>query len=200
MSALFEGAVLVVALREFFKAKPKGKSVWQAIRTGKDPTVFTVVFEDTAALLGLLFAFAGVFFGHLLNEPRLDGVASVVIGVLLAGVAAVLAWESKGLLIGESADPTAVRSMKAIAEADPAVRQVCQPMTMHLGPDQILLTLDLKFEPNLTAEDVERAVDRVEKAIRQAHPDVRHIYIEAESLTPQARAEATGGLAPSGSV
>jgi cation diffusion facilitator family transporter len=185
LAVVFEGIVLWIALRQFFATKSPGQSVWGAIRTAKDPTVFTVLLEDTAALLGLLIAFLGVWLGHYFANPYFDGAASVVIGLILGGIAAILAWESKGLLIGESADARVVQSIQRLVESDPAVQHARPPLTMHLGPDHVLVNLDIRFAENLSAADIESAIVRLEQAVRRAHPEVRQIFIEAASLAPR---------------
>ena len=177
-ATVFEGMSWTVAWREF-RADRGGRGVWQAVRAGKDPALFTVVFEDSAALAGLVVAFGGVTLGHLLEKPYLDGAASIVIGVILAGVAAVLAYESKGLLVGESAAPEVLSDVMAAAAADPAVAQVGRVLTMHLGPRDILLNLKLTFIDGLSTDELEAAVDRVEAAIRHRRPEVKRIFIEA---------------------
>jgi cation diffusion facilitator family transporter len=166
-----------------FRKEMSGQGVFKTIRASKDPTTFTVLFEDTAALLGLVVAFLGIFLGHQLNNPYLDGVASIVIGVILAVVAGFLAFESKGLLIGEGVDPRVLASIRLIAGADPAVEEVRKSLTMHFSPNDVLLTLDIRFKKQLTAEKIAAAVDRLEKKIRDQHPEIKHIFIEAKSLT-----------------
>jgi cation diffusion facilitator family transporter len=165
-----------------FRKEMTGQGILETIRASKDPTTFTVLFEDTAALLGLIVAFCGIFLGHLLNNPYLDGVASIVIGVILAVVACFLAYESKGLLIGEGVDPRVLESIRAIAGADPAVAEVRKSLTMHFSPDDVLLTLDIGFKKHLTAEKIAAAVVRLEQKIRDQHPEIKHIFIEAKSL------------------
>ncbi len=188
-AAFFEGFALVVAYREFRSTHSKG-TIWRAIHVSKDPTNFTVLFEDSAALLGLVVAFFGIFLGQLLGNPYLDGVASVIIGLILGVVAILLAYESKGLLVGEGADERTVKSICEVAEADPAVERVKRPLTMYFGPHDLLVNLDIKFHNELSAGEVESAVDRLERSIRQKHPDVRHIFIEAESIAAPRRAPA----------
>lgn len=166
-----------------FRREMSGKGVFKTIRASKDPTTFTVLFEDTAALLGLVVALLGIFLGHQLNNPYLDGVASIVIGVILAVVAGFLAFESKGLLIGEGVDPQVLASIRSIAGADPAVEEVRKSLTMHFSPNDVLLTLDIRFKKHLTAEEIATGVDRLEKKIRDQHPEIQHIFIEAKSLT-----------------
>ena len=187
LAIVFEGISWSIAWKEFQPQKGK-QSIWQAIRTSKDPTIFTVLFEDTAAILGLIVAFIGVFFGHLLNNPYLDGTASIVIGVILAVVAMVLAYESRGLLLGESANSSTVASIREIAASDPAVEGVMRVLTMHFGPEEILLNLEIQFSKNLSAAEVASAVDRLEQSICNKHPNIKHTFIEAQSLTANRRA------------
>ena len=182
VAAVFEAISWVVGVREFVRSKPEGLGAWEAFRRSKDPTVFTVVFEDSAALVGLGLAFAGVFLSHRLGRPWIDGAASICIGLLLAAVAVVLARESKNLLVGERADLAQVRDIARIVAADPAVRGADRPMTMQLAPDEVLLNLGLHFREGLTLDEVEGAVDRLEARIRGRYPDVKRIFIEAQSF------------------
>lgn len=182
LAIVFEGYSWSVAWKEFQPYKGK-QSVWKAIRTSKDPTIFTVLFEDSAAILGLIVAFLGVFFGHLFSNPYLDGIASIVIGVILAVVAVLLAYESRGLLLGESANSSTVASIREIAISDRAVEGVRRVLTMHLGPQEILLNLEIQFNKNLSAEEVASAVQRLERTICKKHPDIKNVFIEAQSLT-----------------
>ncbi|MBC8164370.1 MAG: cation transporter [Bryobacteraceae bacterium] len=186
VATLFETWSLRVALQEF--AHSRGDlGFLEAIRLSKDPTGFTVVLEDLAALLGLVFAGVGIFLGHLLGQPWIDGAAAVFIGVLLTTVALVLGFESKGLLIGEAVSPAVAESIRRIAEADPQVEAVRQPKTMHFGPHTILAAINVQFRDDLSALDLEQAVDRIDKGIRAEHPDIAHIYLEAESIGRRSR-------------
>lgn len=178
---VFESISFYFAIKAFRKEKGD-QGVWQTVHASKDPTTFTILFEDTAALLGLLVAFVGIFLGHRLNNPYLDGVASITIGVILGVVAGFLAYESKGLLIGEAVNPKTLHSIRAIAGADPAVAEVRKALTMHFGPHDVLLTLDIRFQKDLTASEIAAAIDELEKKIRDRHPDIKHIFIEAKSL------------------
>ena len=182
LAVVFEGYSWNVALQEFL-AQKKEKSFWSAIRASKDPTIFTILFEDTAALIGLLVAFVGVLSGHLLGNVYLDGIASIIIGVILCGVALLLAAESKGLLIGEGADAATVSSIRTITQEDAAVEKVLQVLTLHFGPQEILLNLEIKFVENLETEELAIAVERLESSISQQHPEVKNIFIEAKSIT-----------------
>ena len=183
VAALLEGTTWTIALRNFLKSKPPKVGIFRAIRISKDPTVFSVLFEDSAALAGLLLAFLGVFLGHRLGNPYLDGAASIGIGLVLAVVAAWLAWESKGLLVGERAGADEVRRIRDVLAADPDVATARPPMTMHLGPEQILVNLDVNFRDGLTADGIEAAVRRIESAIREKVPRANRIYIEANALS-----------------
>ncbi len=180
---VFESYSFAVAFRAFEREKGP-QSFWQSIHRSKDPTTYTVLFEDAAALLGLIVAFAGVFMAHSLNNPYFDGAASIVIGLILAVVAVVLAYESKGLLVGEAADPETLKDIRRLAEADPSVEGVNRALTTHFGPETILLAMDLQFKKTLSAAEVEQSVDRLEEEIRKRHPDVKHIFIESDSLPP----------------
>ncbi len=181
LAFLFEGAAWFVAFKEFRKLKGR-RSYLQAVRESKDPTTFTVLFEDSAAMLGLIVAFLGVYFGHALGIPELDGLASVVIGIILCGVASFLAYESKGLLIGEGIDPKTKADITRFAEADPDVDQLVRALSLHFGPTDVLLTLEIAFRPGLSAVQAASAIDRLDKAIRADHPEVRHLFIEAQSI------------------
>ncbi len=160
MAMVFEGFVFVIAFRAFQEVKGEEHTIWQAIKASKDPTIFTVLFEGAAALLGLIVAFVGIFLTHYFNNPSLDGAASVVIGVILATVAVLLVYESKGLLIGEGADPQTLERIRHLAEADPAVKQVSNPLTMYFGQHTVLLTVDIEFHDALSAIEVEEAIDQ----------------------------------------
>lgn len=182
LALIFEGTVLYIAYKQFQTIKGK-QSLWQAIRASKDPTTFTVLFEDTAAILGLVAAFAGVFLAHQLDNPYFDGAASIVIGLILMTVAFVIGYESKGLLVGEGADPQTLQSIEALAEADPAVAIIDRPLTMHFGPNNVLLTMHVQFRPGLSGTNLESAVIRLEKNIRAEHEEIKHIFIEARSIS-----------------
>jgi len=183
LAVVFESIVFVIAFQAFQALKGEDENIWQAIKSSKDPTTFTVLFEDAAALLGLIVAFAGIFLAHYFNNPYLDGAASVLIGVILASVAVFLAYESKGLLIGEGADPETLENIRKLAEAAAGVEKVINPLTMYFGPRTILLTVDIEFDKKLSAMEVEEAVDRLEKNIRSQYPDIKHIYIEAGAIS-----------------
>jgi divalent metal cation (Fe/Co/Zn/Cd) transporter len=145
------------------------------------------LFEDAAALLGLVVALIGVYFAHRLGNPYFDGSASIVIGVILATVAVLLAYESKGLLVGEGADPKTLTEIRQLAGSDPAVERVNRALTMYFGPHTVLLAMDLKFRKDLSGTELEQTVDRLEETIRKRHQDIKHIFIESDSLPSSQR-------------
>lgn len=176
-----EGASWFVAIRQLMR-KSNGESFLKVLRASKDPSVYTVIAEDSAALAGLIVAFLGVFLGHIWQNPYLDGAASLIIGVILSVVAIFLAHESKGLIVGESVDPRVVKGIQAIAEADPDVRRVRRTLTMHFAPDQVLLNIDIEFAPELQASSLALVVDRLEARIRKEYPVIKSIFVEAEAF------------------
>jgi len=180
VAMLFNGVSFAVAWREFGKER-NGRSVFRTIREAKDPSVFTIVFEDAADVVGLILAFLGVFLGHHYNNPTIDGIASIAIGVLLTAVSVFLAIESKGLLTGERAEPEIVAGVRRIASADRDVLVAGDPITMHFGPNAVLLALGVEFRHTLLAPEVAAAVDRMEAAVRAEFPVVRKIFIEAKT-------------------
>lgn len=184
MAMVFESIALYLALKNF-NATRQGRGFWKDIRASKDPANFAVIFEDTAALLGLVVAGLGVFLGHQLNNPYLDGAASIVIGVILSAIAIFLAYESKGLLIGEGADPKVLESIETLVKADSAIENARTPLTMHFGPNEVFLALDVNFRKGISAIEVEQAVDRIEKNIRHQHPDIKRIFIEARAVSTE---------------
>lgn len=188
LAIMFEGYVWWVALREFNRQRG-GQGVIQAIRRAKDPTTVAVLFEDSAALSGLIVAFIGIALGSMLGLPVLDGVASIVIGLILVGVSVFLGIETRGLLLGESAASANVQRMRALAEAVDGVMMVRDPLTMHMGPNNVILNLDVQFEPAMTTADLEAAIDGLEERIQSEFPEVTHIYIEAEGIERSARDE-----------
>jgi len=181
-SMVFESISWYFGWRAFEKVR-RGKPVVEAMRASKDPTTFTVLLEDTAALLGLLFAFAGLLLGELLNMPFLDGAASIMIGLLLISVALFLGRESKSLLIGEAVDPETLRGIRQIAEAEKAVEKVSKILTIFIGPDDVAAALELDFQDDISAMDLRKTVRRIELAIREKYPQIKRVLYEAESLS-----------------
>jgi cation diffusion facilitator family transporter len=181
ISLLVEGASFTVAVREFLRAKGE-TSAWQYIMQSKDPSLYTVVLEDSAAMLGLLFAFLGIFLGHLLENPYLDGAASIAIGLLLMSVAWILASRTQGLLVGEGVNPDELADIRRRVEADPAVDRTGDILTMYMGPHDLLVNMGVCFVPGTTAEEMHGSIRRIETDLQGAYPEINRVYIEAESL------------------
>jgi divalent metal cation (Fe/Co/Zn/Cd) transporter len=152
--------------------------MWRAIRETKDPTLLVVLFEDTVAVLGVMVAAAGLLLTHFSGDPVWDGIASMVIGVMLAATAWLLAIETKSLLVGESASRVSRSRIQAAALSVAEVEQVTQLLTMHLGPEEILVNMDLALEDGLTTDQVEAVIDLVESRIRADEPMATRIFIE----------------------
>ena len=191
-AAVFEGYSFTVAFKAFQAERGK-LTIWQSIEQSKDPTTYTVLFEDSAALVGLMVALIGVFFAEVFANPYFDGAASIIIGIILAAVAVLLAYESKGLLGGEAVDPETLKDIRRLAESDPRVESVKNALTMYFGPHTILLAMDLSFRPNLSAIEVEESIDRFEENVRHRYPNVKHIFIESESLIPASKRRVAHG-------
>jgi cation diffusion facilitator family transporter len=191
VALLAEGSSWVIAIRKLLQDRTSGGGLFRAFRRSKDPAVFVVVGEDTAALLGILVAAAGVFLSHRLQMPWIDGGASIVIGLILGGVAAALVYESRALIVGETADPALVRDVHAIAEHDAAVLCAGPPLTMQMSPDEVLVNMDIEFHNHLSAAELIAAIDRIEAAIRERHPTVGRIFLEVETVRASVRAETT---------
>jgi cation diffusion facilitator family transporter len=177
---VFEGISFSVAWRAFRKHK-RGRGTVAAIHQGKDPSLFTILFEDTAALLGLAVAFIGVLLSHLLRAPVFDAAASVVIGCILVSAALWLAYETKSLLVGEAADPGLVAVLREIALADEAVDGLGSVLTMHLGPNEVLLNIEVQFKPDLAVPEVQAAIRRIEQRIATTYPQVNRIFVEVST-------------------
>ncbi|UCD76030.1 MAG: cation transporter [Phycisphaerales bacterium] len=185
LAVVFEGVAWYFAFTEFTKAKGKW-GYFEAVHRGKDPSIFVVLFEDSAAMIGLIAAFLGVLLSHVTGIMIFDGIASIVIGLVLGGTAAWLAYETKSLLIGESATKPVVRGIREIVSAHPDVMRVNELLTMHMGPDFILLNVSVDFRDEATAGELEQAIARMDREIKEAYPEVRRIFIEAESARESA--------------
>lgn len=182
-AAVFEGTSFTIAWRAF--ARERGDTpFWRAVRGSKDPAVYTVLAEDGAALLGLAVAAIGVFCSHKLGMPRLDGAASIVIGLILAGVAVLLIRESRGLLVGEGIRPETASAIEAIARGEAGVQQVGRILSMYIGPEEALVTFEVIFASDVPAADVGSAIRRIEQRIRERFPKLRRIFIEPVNAVP----------------
>jgi cation diffusion facilitator family transporter len=196
VSLAFEAASWVVGMREF-RAAMRSTGWWEAFRRSKDPPTFIVVFEDTAAILGIGAAAAGTAAAVITGDTRWDGVASLAIAVILAGVAGLLARESKALLIGERADPTLSDAIMRTASGIAGVCSANSIVTVQLAPRNVIATLSLDFFDHLRAPDIERAVLELETRIRSAHPEVSALFVKPQSVqVAQRLRDGSGGMTP----
>jgi cation diffusion facilitator family transporter len=187
LALLFEGGSWLISAKQFLNMRGQ-RGLYETFRRSKDPPSFIVLFEDSAALVGILIAAAGTFAATSWNLPRMDGVASVLIGLVLAGIAIVLARESKSLLVGESASSELTRSIIAIAARNPAVLRVNGLLTAQLAPDQIVVALSLEFSDDLRVPELEERVIQIEQSIRARHGDVIALFVKPQ--TPKAFSDA----------
>ena len=185
LSMVFEGIAWFMALRAFGQGKGRRGYV-EAVRTGKDPSIFLVLFEDSAALLGLMVAFAGILLQQITGIPYFDGAASVVIGLILGATAVWLAYETKGLLIGERARPEVVEGIREIIAQYREIEHLGEVLTMHVGPDFILVNLGMDFRDDISASEVESAICRLDVEIKRRFPRVKKVFIGAEAHVPVA--------------
>lgn len=177
---LFEGIAWYFAFTEFTKAKGKWGYI-EAVQRGKDPTMFVVLFEDSAAMLGIVVAFFGILLSDLTGILYFDGIASIIIGLILGGTAIWLAYETKGLLIGESANQKVVEGINAIIKSYDGVEHINEVLTMHMGPDFILVNISIDFRDDIPAGDLEVMISRLDQHIKHTFRNVKRIFIEAES-------------------
>jgi cation diffusion facilitator family transporter len=181
---IFESISLSITIHKFNLVKGD-RGFWKELRLSKDPTLFVIIFEEMAADLGIITAFAGIFLSQYFNNPFFDGLASVIIGLILSFMAVIMVIESKNLLIGETADPQIVKGINALVEKDDGVLSMTYPLTMQLSPDEILLALDVRFKKEFNMQQLAQAISRLEKNIREKYPHVKKIYIEADELATQ---------------
>ena len=179
LAIIFEAYVFYIAIKEFNKVRGN-TGVIQAVKQGKDPALFVVLFEDAAAMSGLLVALAGVTLAQITGNPVWDGVASIGIGIILGLTAIWLAYETKGLLIGEAAHPEMVEDIRQKLQNMDEIETVNEVLTLHMGPEYILVTISADFKDNLAIGTVEKAIQGIDRKIKEAHPLVKRVYIEAE--------------------
>ena len=180
LAMLFEGGAWWVAFRAFRGSKGKAGYI-EAVRRSKDPTIFTVLFEDSAAMLGLIIAFAGIGLAQWTGVAMFDALASIGIGLVLAITAAFLAYECKGLLIGEAAAPEVVAGIEGIISTSAGILRMNEIRTIHFGPEDVLLTMSLDFADRLSSDEVEAAISAMERRIKETYPEVSRVFIEAQS-------------------
>jgi len=195
VSLVLELGSFTVAMREFQRSR-QGRPLFQALFAGKDPTIPVVLLEDTGAVFGLCVALAALAISHATGSVVPDAIGSVVIGVLLCGIGLLLAVDTHSLLIGESASPELRARAQAVAASTPGVEAVTQLLSLHLGPEAILLALKVRFRAGMTLSDVERAVDALEERVRAEIPEMKRIFVEpdgdyVEGLDPERRAATT---------
>ena len=178
---IFEGISWVFGWKAFRTTKGR-YGILEAIHNSKDPSRFLVFLEDSAALLGIVIAFTGITLGWLLNTSSADAVASILIGLLLGVISIFLAYESKGLLIGEGVDRETLRRLRKLIEADKDVAHLSRLLTMHFGPNEILLALEIKFRDELSVLDVRTAVSRLKKTVQKEYPEITHVFFASESF------------------
>jgi cation diffusion facilitator family transporter len=179
IATAMEGTSWVIAVREFRESKGDC-GWWKAIRESKDPAGFIVLFEDSAALAGLIVAAAGVWASHAWGDPRIDGAASIAIGLILAAVATLLAREAKGLLIGERANPDLIAQVRAMLEAEPRITGVNHVRTIHTAPDRVFVAISADFDDSLAMGEAETLIERIEAKLKAALPQLSSIYIRPE--------------------
>lgn len=179
LAMIFEGFALYFAWREFDKARGE-RGYYEAVRKEKNPTLFVVLFEDSAAMLGLIVAFIGIALGQYTGLHIFDGIASIVIGLILGVTAAWLAYETKGLLIGESADPEIVTGITDLANNYQFISGVNEVLTMHMGPNYILLNLSVNFKDKMDVSNIEENITTMTSQIKKEYPLVKRVFVEAE--------------------
>jgi cation diffusion facilitator family transporter len=178
-SFIFEGASFLVALKEFNKLRGN-EGLWKAIHSSKDPTNFVVLFEDGAAVIGLTIVFLCLWLGDRLHNPYLDGIASVLVGLVLIAVSLVLARESRSLLMGEGIAPATQEKMKALIEKDPAVVTVLNFLSTYQAPETVVLMMIVAFKDGLSTMEINEAIDRISRMIKQEFHLVRYILIQPD--------------------
>lgn len=179
---LFDGISLSISLSNFLKSPQPKISFWKKLSLSKDPGFFVIIFEDCADLAGILLAFTGIFLSVYFQNPIYDGIASILIGMVLATVAIILIIESRSLIIGESANESVIKEIHFIVSNDADVIELNHPLTMHLSPHNILLALEVQFTSELKTPDLEKAILRLEQNIKNKLPEIKRIYINASNL------------------
>lgn len=180
LAAIFEGGALYFALTEFNKVRGSFGYI-EAVQRGKDPSLFVVLFEDGAALLGLFVAFAGIMLAQITENALWDGIASVIIGLILAFTAIWLAHETKSLLIGEGANKDIVDGIRKVALKQDSIEKINEVLTLHMGPEFILVNMSISFKAHLPVGNIEKTIEIITKEIKENFPTAKKVFIEAES-------------------
>ena len=178
---VFESITWVFGWR-VFRTRLGNQNPFLAIHRSKDPISFMVIFEDSAALVGLVIAFLGVFIGHRLQNPYVDGAASLLIGTMLALMAAFLAYETKGLLIGEGYDRKTLTKLRNIISSDPSIERVNTVLTLFFGPEDVMLTAEIKLRDGLTTREIRAGVQRIKQRLTTEYPEIKRVYVASEKL------------------
>ncbi|MES1930735.1 Co/Zn/Cd cation transporter [Salinisphaera dokdonensis CL-ES53] len=179
LAMIFEGVAWYIAAKEFNRSKGKW-GVFEAVRRGKDPVAFLVLFEDSAAMLGLMVAFVALLAGQITGIQVFDGIASICIGIILAITAVWLAIETKGLLLGEAANKHVVRDIREVVSTREAVAKVNEVLTMHVGPNFILANISVRFASGLSGEQIQSEIEHMDRDIKARCENVKRVFIEAE--------------------
>jgi cation diffusion facilitator family transporter len=177
IALIFDGISFITALREFNRQRG-ATPFWQAVKASKDPSTFVVLFEDSADVIGIVIAFSGILFSRLLNNPYIDAAASILIGLLLTLVAVLLVRESRSLLMGETVAPEELEEVKALLENHQAVSSVNTGQSMYLGPEEVILILHIRFEPDSIDRDLPAIINNLRAQVRDRYPHYRHLFIE----------------------
>ncbi|KIO77745.1 cation transporter [Pedobacter lusitanus] len=184
LCVVFEGTSLIIAAKAFNKVRGQ-ETWWNAIVKSKDPSSFLVLFEDGAAVLGLFIVMICLVLGHGLNIPELDGIASLLVGLLLVGVSLILARESRSLLLGEGISPASREKLVAITEQVPGVVKVLTVVSTYQSPEEVLLMLIVTFKDDLDTHQINEAIDHIQAEIRKEFKLIRFIIVQPEQYTRQ---------------
>jgi cation diffusion facilitator family transporter len=188
VAALFEGASLAVGVREFaaYRRERRFKgSALSVMRASKNPAIFVTVLEDSAALIGLALAAAGLTLSHVLAMPVLDSVASILIGLVLMAEAGLLGFECRGLIIGEAARPLVIAEVRRALALHPEIGHIAELRTLQLGPDSVMLVLGLRSDPAMKSEEVARLTGQLAVEIRKLVPTIKHIVYDLDPAAPE---------------
>ena len=179
LAIVFEGAAWYFAFKEFTRVKGKWGYI-EAIQRAKDPSVFVVLFEDSAAMLGLVVAMLGIALSQVTGILIFDSIASIIIGLILIGTAIWLAYETKSLLIGESANVSVIQGVRDILATASGIDHVNEVLTMHMGPDFILANISIDFKDSNTVDELEALIAGIDRSIKKQYPQIKRVFIEAE--------------------
>jgi len=180
---VFESISFVIGIKDFLKQKHADVSFWKKLELSKDPGFFVVIYENGADLIGLLIAGIGIFLSHYFENPMIDGISSILIGLVLSMIAVILIIKSRNLLIGSSARKYMVEGIDEIVRQENNIHAVRPPMTMQMAPDDVLLALDVEFKSDLDGHGIVDTISHLEKQIKNKFPEVKHIFVEAGKIS-----------------